>query len=355
LTLQPFHKGLLQMTKTPLTCVSLAFAATMFSLPNAIAQRAQPPSDTKLMHDVQGVLQNEKAFRGLTIIPKVSHGMVTLTGTVSSEGDKVLAAMEVGNVDGVRTVMNDLDVKAPGAQQTGLPALSNPNGAQTQQLTHEAPQAPAVAASSANALPVQKAITIPANTPIQIRISDALTTKTAKANDEFHGTVAAAVQAGGVTVIPTGTPVLGRVVKAKPVGHFVGAAEITLELTTIRLPQPGGQGQDVAIVTEYLSSDGKGRGANTAEKAGVGAGGGAVIGALAGGGKGAAIGAGAGAGLGLAANALSSGDQIVIKPETMLRFQIQNPLTATVWVKDGRQIPLPAAPGPLLHNRPTGS
>jgi hypothetical protein len=57
----------------------------------------------------------------------------------------------------------------------------------------------------------------------------------------------------------------------------------------------------------------------------------------------------------LAANALSSGDQIVIKPETMLRFQIQNPLTATVWVKDGRQIQLPAASGPLLHNRPAGS
>jgi hypothetical protein len=341
------------MTKTSLNCASLAFAATLI-LPSAFAQRTPPPSDTKLMHDVQAVLQSEKAFRGLTIIPKVSHGMVTLTGTVSSEGDKVLAAMEVGNVDGVKTVINDLDVKGSGAAQGPLPALSNPNGAQTQQLTTEARTRPAVE-PAAPTLPVEKAVVIPANTAIQIRINDPLTTKTAKANDEFHGTVAAAVQAGGVIVIPNGTPVLGRVVKAKPVGHFVGGAEMTLELTTIRLPQPDGKGQDVAIVTEYLSSDGKGRGSNTAEKVGVGAGGGAVIGALAGGGTGAAIGAGAGAGLGLAANAVSSGDQIVLKPETMLRFQIQNPLSATVWVKDGRQIQLPAAPGPLLRTRPAGS
>ncbi len=51
------------------------------------------------MHDVEAVLQNEKAFRGLTIVPKTSRGIVTLTGTVSSEGDKVLAGLEVGNVE----------------------------------------------------------------------------------------------------------------------------------------------------------------------------------------------------------------------------------------------------------------
>jgi hypothetical protein len=51
------------------------------------------------------------------------------------------------------------------------------------------------------------------------------------------------------------------------------------------------------IVTEYLSSDGKGRGSNTAAKVGGGAAAGAIIGALAGGGPGAAIGAASGGAL----------------------------------------------------------
>jgi osmotically-inducible protein OsmY len=64
----------------------------------------QTPTDAKVLLDVNDVLENEKAFRGLVIVPRVSHGMVTLAGTVSSEGDKVPAAMEVGQVNGVKTV-----------------------------------------------------------------------------------------------------------------------------------------------------------------------------------------------------------------------------------------------------------
>jgi hypothetical protein len=123
-----------------LSFVSLAIAATAPVLPHAFAQPSTPPNDWKLIHDVQAVLQNEKAFRGLTIIPKISHGTVTLTGTVSSEGDKVLAGLEVGNVNGVKTVINDLDVKPNAATQGYLPALSNPNGAKTEQLTPAPPR-----------------------------------------------------------------------------------------------------------------------------------------------------------------------------------------------------------------------
>lgn len=298
------------MNKTLLTCVSLAIAATALILPSAIAQRTTPPSDAKLMHDVQAVLQNEKAFRGLTIIPEVSHGMVTLTGTVSSEGDKVLAGLEIGNVDGVRTVINDLDVKASAAAQGHLPALSNPNGTQTQQLTTEARTYP----TAAPVLPVEKTITIPANTYIQVRISDPLTTKTSKANDQFHATVAAVVFAGGALAIPVGTPVLGRVVSAKPAGHFIGGAQMSLEITTIRLPHPDGKGRDVSVVTEYLSNNGKGRGGN-----------------------------------------LPASGQIELKPETVLSFETQAPLITTVWLKNGTQIQLPAAQGPALENRPNSN
>lgn len=326
--------------KTPLLHVALALAVSPLVLTSATAQ--QTPTDAKVLHDVSAVLENEKAFRGLVIVPKVSHGMVTLTGTVSSEGDKVLASMEVGQVNGVKTVLNNLEVSSASASAGHLPALANPSGAQTQRLTPAAhPQDGSVTA---------KTVTIPVNTYIEVRLSDAIT-KTAKADDQFHGTVTAPVYADGSIAIPAGTPILGRVVSAKPPGHFVSAAELALELTTIRLPQPQGQPQDVAILTEYLSSNGKGRGANTAAKAGGGAAAGAIIGALAGGGTGAAIGAASGGALGLGANAITSGGQIELKPEALLRFQTAAPLTTTVYQKNGIQIQLPAAQGPALKVR----
>jgi len=328
--------------KTPLVHAALALVVSSIVLTSATAQ--QTPTDAKVLHDVSAVLENEKAFRGLVIVPKVSHGMVTLTGTVSSEGDKVLASMEVGQVNGVKTVLNNLEVTSSSASAGHLPALANPSGAQTQQLTPAAhPQDGSV---------TKKTVTIPVNTYIEVRLSDAITTKTAKADDQFHGTVTAPVYADGAIAIPSGTPILGRVVSAKPPGHFVSAAELALELTTIRLPQPQNQPQDVAILTEYLSSNGKGRGTNTAAKTGGGAAAGAIIDALAGGGTGAAIGAASGGALGLGANAITSGGQIELKPETLLRFQTAAPLTTTVYQKNGIQIQLPAAQGPALKVRP---
>ena len=76
------------MKNFPLLHAILAFAFSSLGLTAAIAQ--QTAIDAKVLHDVNAVLENEKAFRGLMIVPKVSHGIVTLTGTVSSEGDKVL-------------------------------------------------------------------------------------------------------------------------------------------------------------------------------------------------------------------------------------------------------------------------
>jgi hypothetical protein len=300
------------MNKLFLASVALAVAANTI-VPHAPAQRTTPPpSDAKLMHDVEAVLQNEKAFRGLTIVPKTSRGIVTLTGTVSSEGDKVLAGLEVGNVDGVKTVINNLDVKASTSTEGHLPALANPNGAQTQQLATEARTYPAAAAPPGVA--VERTITIPANTSIQVRITDSLTSKTAKANDRFHGTIAAVVFADGALAIPAGTPVLGRVVSAKPAGHFIAEAKMALEITTLRFPLLEGKSRDVPVVTEYLTNNGQPHGSNVAPSG-----------------------------------------QIEVKPQTVLRFQTQAALITSVWIKNGTQLQLPAAQDPVLDSRPSSN
>jgi len=273
--------------------VALAVSASTIVVPHALAQRTTPPpSDAKLMHDVEAVLQNEKAFRGLSIVPKTSRGIVTLTGSVSSEGDKVLAGLEVGNVDGVKTVINNLEVKASASTEGHLPALANPSGAQTQQLSTEARTYPTPAA--APGAPLER--------------------KTAKANDHFHGTVATVVFADGALAIPVGTPVVGRVVSAKPAGHFIAEANMSLEITTLRLPLLDGKSRDVPVVTEYLTNNGQAHGSNVAPSG-----------------------------------------QIEVKPQTVLRFQTQAALTTSVWIKNGTQLQLPAAQDPILDSRPSSN
>jgi hypothetical protein len=311
----------------PIAMKAVLFILALSSLAARVATAQHAPTDTKILHDVDAALENERAFRGLPILPQVSHGIVTLTGTVSSEGDKVLASIEVGRVAGVTTVLNNLEVHTGGvpAPSANSPALTNPNGAQVQSLTRQA--------QSPNAI-IVKPITLPASSFLSVRLTEDITTKTAKPGDHFHGTVAAAVLIEGMIAIPAGTPVLGRVISAKPVGHFISGGELSIELTALRLSQPSGVDEDVSIITESLSSNANRR-SNTITKTVSGAVAGGIIGAITGHGTGAEIGAASGGALGLGASAVTSGGQIDLKPESLLRFRTGAPLTTTVYQQNG--------------------
>jgi hypothetical protein len=188
----------------------------------AIAQHV--PADNKILHDA-AVAPRDGTGSRTTDRSSVSHGVVTLIGTVSSEGDKVLAAIEFGRVDGVRTVLNNLQVRSSGAQATSqLPTLANPEGAQVQALTGEQ------SLQQQNNAILANTVTVPEGSLLQIRLADPISTKTAIAGDQFHCTLAAAVSNGRMIAIPAGTSVLGRVVSAKGPGRFVSAAKLSLEL-----------------------------------------------------------------------------------------------------------------------------
>ena len=195
------------------------FIAAALAVPSLTAQvkNSAQHHDWKLLAQVQKVLAGEHAFVGSSILPSVNRGVVTLTGNVRSEAEKTLASSELGNIAGVKTVLNNLNV------------VDN---------TFHAP--PPVAGPSG---PVAK--TVPSGTTIPIRLTTEINTKTAKANDPFTGTTAAAINIGGYVLIPNGSTVTGRIVEAKPAAHFSGSAELAIELMSVRLPSPQGP-QDVS-------------------------------------------------------------------------------------------------------------
>lgn len=332
----------------------------------AVGCKNQPASrtDQQISTDVQAKINGEGALNGQNIQVSVANGVATLSGTVTDEASRALAGNDSGTVDGVKTVVNNLTVQP--AQQTtaapvGPPAQSAAppidRSAQGKRQRHDrdrdqardqarddqpapAPEPQEQVAQAAPAPPPQppppppappkpvvKEVTLPAGTVIPIRITETLDSKTAQANDVFHGSLAGDLGTQGVIAIPRGAPVMGRIVDAREAAHFKGASLLSLELTELNA-----RGKQVTLVTDAFSKEGAARGKNTAEKAGGGAVVGSIIGALAGGGKGAVIGGLAGGAAGGGVNAATRGQQTVIPTETLINFRLRSPVTFTVTI-----------------------
>lgn len=330
--------------------------------------RSKQRTDQQIATDVQAKIQGESALAGQNIQASVQDGVVTLNGTVSDDASRALAANDSGNVNGVKTVINNLTVQPaqPAAMQE--PAQSQPAPTQRSDRSSEsrdrgsrhdrgskqpAPpqqvaQNPApVPPPSATPVPpppppspTTKTVTLPAGTILPVRVTETLDSAKAQPNDAFNGALASDIGIQGVIAMPRGTPVHGRIVDVHEAAHFKGQALLSVQLTDVRP-----HGQRVSVQTDPFTKQGAARGKNTAVKAGGGALLGALIGGLAGGGKGAAIGAAAGGAAGTGVNAVTRGQQAVIKSEDVVNFQLTAPITLTV--------PLNGAQGSSGESDPT--
>jgi hypothetical protein len=180
-----------------------------------------------------------------------------------------------------------------------------------------APAAP----QTAEEKPKPEPIIVPAGTVLTVKLTQGITSKTAKAGDTFNATLSKSVKVGGNVALPAGSKVTGSIVEAKAKGKIKGEGELALKLTKISV-----KGKSYTIQTQEFSQTEKGKGKRTAATTGGGAAGGALIGGLAGGGKGAAIGAGVGAGVGLAGGAMTGNKQVELPAEAAVGFTMSAPL-----------------------------
>jgi len=313
--------------------------------------RSKAPTDQQVATAVQAKIQTESALVGQNIQVSAQNGVVTLNGTVSDDASRALAANDSAGVNGVKTVINNLTVQPPQqaavqepVQQPSAPApeprdhpsrhqrIQEQQPAQPVQVAqHPQPVAPRVQAPAVQPPPppppppTTKTVTLPAGTILPVRVTETLDSATAQPNDAFHGALASDIGIRGIIALPRGTPVQGQVVDVHEAAHFKGNALLSLQLMDVRP-----RGQRISVQTDPFNKEGAARGKNTAKKAGGGALLGALIGGLAGGGKGALIGAAAGGAAGTGVNAITRGQQVVIKSEDIVNFQLTAPITLTV-------------------------
>ena len=269
---------------------------------------AQKRTESAVLIDVRNVFLQQPVFKGMAIEPSLRNGVVTLSGTVSSEAARELASDKVGEIVGVRTVLNNLVVVEPGAAKPAAPATA-------------AASAPTASATADQV----KVLTLTPPATVPVRIREEINTHTAKVGDTFHGLTATAVYQGGVVLIPARTPVMGRVTFSRAAKPFVGYAQLTLELTAIRLPVPQVGDKTLALTTLPLNSGGAKNNTNNS-----------------GGFFGNSMGVN---GAGQSANSGKAGVQIIVQPETVLEFSTAGPLLVAVQIQNGSFVPQPAASG----------
>ena len=157
---------------------------------------------------------------------------------------------------------------------------------------------------------------IPANTELDVRLSNILNSGTAQVEDRFEATTATDLIIDGRTLVPAGSVMRGVVSSVTPAGRLKRKAEmmVTFDQITINNRSYPIRG----TVTQAIEGEGvKG----DLPKAGVGAGVGAIIGGILGGFKGAMAGVLIGGGGTIAA---TEGKEVELPQGTVLRVRIES-------------------------------
>lgn len=363
----------------PRSFVFLAATALALILGSAGCKKAAPaPTDDSLTSALHTRLTTDSALATEPIQVAVENGVATLNGTVSNDAARSLAAADAAQVAGIRTVVNNLTVApaappvtaaAPAPEPPPAPVVREtrkptPHRAKPAPVVRKTPKpaeqatvvppppagenmaAPAPAAQpAAPPAPTFRNVTIPSGTIVPVRITQSLTSKTAQIGDSFSGVLTNDIYVDGVTAIPAGTPVSGRVSDAQGAAHYKGSSLLSIQLTGINP-----RGNRLTASSAPYTVQGKGRGKNTAEKVGGGAALGAILGGIFGGGKGAAIGAAAGGGVGAGANTITKGEEVQIPSESIIRFRLNGPISVRVST-GGTQSNDEGTPSPTLQHR----
>jgi len=164
-------------------------------------------------------------------------------------------------------------------------------------------------------------VTIPADTPITVRMIDAVNSETSHLGQTYRASIDEPVMVNGQQIVPRGADVITKLVEDRQSGKIEGRTVETLALVSISI-----NGQLVPVTSTEVRTESASRANRSAGVIGGGAALGAIVGALAGGGKGAAIGATSGAALGTGAEVLTKGQTVKIPSETRLTFRLQQPI-----------------------------
>ena len=306
------------------------------------------PDDQQIVKDIQSQLFSHRQLKTRDISVVSSEGIVTLSGSVEDQSERLQVGEISRQAKGVKQVTDMLSLAPPAPPEEEpvaaapvrrrapppAPAAAPAPQPVAQPVAQPKPvEATPVAPTPTRNPPVRRAprpprlvsVQVPPGTIIPVRMIDSIDSTRHRAGEVFAASVDTALAVDGRIIAPRGTDATVRLIEARTSGRFKGRSELRIELVALHI-----EGREYQVeTTDYLHQGGS-RGKNTAKKVGAGAAIGSIIGAIAGGGKGAAIGGAIGAGGGTAAQAATKGEQVELASETRIDFVLRVPFTATI-------------------------
>lgn len=166
-----------------------------------------------------------------------------------------------------------------------------------------------------------KALVVPANTTIYVRLQQSISSATAQPGQDFSAVLDEPLVVEGQTLATAGTAVTGKIVAARDSGHLHNAGYLRITLSSITL-----NGKTLPLQTNSMFVSGGSYKKRNLAFIGGGAGGGALLGAVVGGGKGAAVGSAVGATGGTTAAYATGKKEVGFVAERRLGFRLTQPL-----------------------------
>ncbi len=202
------------------------------------------------------------------------------------------------------------------APESPIPVLSAPTS-----------QSPSIAVNPGRDIelagPRYELVELPANEVIGIQLETAVSSDTARVEDEVHARVTRPVVVDGVTVIPTGARLTGQVTVVESGGRFRGRSRIGVRFTSVTVDDRS----HVEIRTETIYRVGEAPTGEATAKIGASAVVGSILGGVFGGKKGAAIGAATGAAGGTAIVAAGGPNDATLAAGSALTVRLSEPAT----------------------------
>jgi len=178
----------------------------------------------------------------------------------------------------------------------------------------EAPPPPPAQAQAPAPAPRATNVTIPSGTRLVLRTSDAIDSRRHQAGHRFRAQLESAIVIDGITAVPRGAFVHGRIAQASQGGRAVGSSSLAIEFTDLMIDD-----QLFEIATEGMQAQTGNEARRTAGRTARSA----VIGGLIGGSSGARTGAAVGVG----ASILTGGASINVPAGTILETRLRVAVT----------------------------
>jgi hypothetical protein len=242
---------------------------------------SKAPTDEEMAQALQAKFYTAPELKNASITVAVAKGEATLSGEVASDALHWKALELAGVTPGIKKVNDQITVKT--------------------------------------------LVTIPAGTEIQVKMIDAVNSKSSRVNSLFRSSLHVPITSADKVVIPQGADVYIRLVTAKSAGSIKGSSVLEVVLDHVVV-----QGQSIPLSSRSVRLKSASRGEQTAKRTVVGGAAGAIVGGIFGGGRGAAIGAGVGAGGTLAYQALTKGPEVRIPSQSRLDFTLAEPFQVPV-------------------------